>query len=151
MPKTWEEFISSGATEEDKAKALALVKAACECAGTFFEPDDVPNSVACVQRSVYRYTACGAYCEFDFEEGMVVLGSIVEGVDWGTENHELAWPFTPEDWSKALDEVEDEARSIWHDTHGCPECARLLGIEYVPGQTVICLECKECGGDGEIV
>jgi len=151
MPSSWEDFISSDAADEAKAKALEMVKAACGCAGTEFERDDVPNSIACVQRSVYRYTACGAYCEFDFEEGTVILGSIVEGVDWGTDNHELVWPFTRDDWNRALDEVEDEAKSIWHDTHGCPECARLLGIEYVPGQTVICLECGECDGQGEIV
>jgi len=151
MPMSWEHFIASDATDDTKARALEMVRAACEFSGAFLDPEDVRASIAYVQRSVYKYTTCGAYCEFDFDEGTVVLGSIVEGVDWGTDNHELSWPFTLEDWNKALGEVEDEAKSIWHDTHGCEECARLLEIEYVPGQTVICLECTECGGEGEIV
>mgnify|MGYP007090462643 CR=1 FL=1 len=67
------------------------------------------------------------------QQGMLVtallVGSIVEGVDYGTDNIEVNAKQTDEDpsdyrtrFDAALSEVEKEANAIWNDTHGCESC-----------------------------
>jgi hypothetical protein len=78
----------------------------------------------------------------------VTVGSIVEGVDWGTDTHTLRYPFEIQDFWDALQAVEDEANEIWHDTHGCDDC----GMEHPEwGTQMINLECKTCNGEGAII
>ena len=76
-------------------------------------------SVAQVKRSTYKYTSCGAWLETD-KEG-VSVGSIVEGVDQGTETYQLNYPFEIKDFWNSLDAVEQEAKEIWNSTHGCED------------------------------
>ena len=88
-----------------------------------------------IKRNTYKYTDCGAWFEFEGrlnEEwdckglesqlindplfnsgGKVTVGSIVEGVDYGTENHTLQFPFTLQEFWDALDDVEVEASYLW--------------------------------------
>tara|TARA_R100001082_G_C4243108_1_gene108216 strand:- start:156 stop:521 length:366 start_codon:yes stop_codon:yes gene_type:complete len=99
-----------------------------------------------VKRSTYKYTSCGAWIAE--EDQGVRVGSIVEGCDWGTETHELNYPFEIDCFWKALELVEKEAEEIWKDTHGCEDC----GDECVDtGYTPINPECKSCEGEGLIL
>jgi|TARA_R110000824_G_scaffold2419_11_gene11309 hypothetical protein len=104
-----------------------------------------------LKRSTYKYTSCGAWVD-ENEQG-VTLGSIVEGVDEGTEIHSLAYPFTIEEFWAALQAVEDEASKIWEDTHGCEDChdhpqVDGWGNENEFGAWPINPECKTCEGGG---
>jgi len=78
----------------------------------------------------------------------VTVGSIVEGVDWGTTPHTLRYPFEIQDFWDALQAVEDEANEIWYDTHGCDDC----GTKHPEwGTQMINSECKTCKGEGVII
>ena len=99
-----------------------------------------------VKRSTYKYTSCGAWIAE--EDKGIIVGSIVEGCDHGTEAHELNYPFEIDCFWKALESVEKEAEEIWNDTHGCEDC----GDECVDtGYTPINPECKSCEGEGIIL
>ena len=99
-----------------------------------------------VSRTTYKYTQCGAWCE-KTEDG-VSVGSIVEGVDYGTETHTLTYPFNLDEFWEKLQLVEDEAKQIWDDTHGCEDCHN--GVE-LDGATPIDVFCETCKGEGRII
>ena len=128
------------------------------------------ESVEDVERNVYKYTSCGAWFSFEGRsnggwdhwgevqliddplynsEGKVTVGSIVEGVDYGTEEHTLQFPFTLEEFDQALDEVEKEAEYIWNETHGCDDC--FLNIGFTDSVRAINPDCKTCKGKGIII
>ena len=46
-----------------------------------------------VSRAIYKATPCGAYVAKASGTQGVVVGSIVEGIDRGTQEHELLFPF----------------------------------------------------------
>tara|TARA_Y100000401_G_scaffold34902_1_gene26045 strand:- start:102 stop:491 length:390 start_codon:yes stop_codon:yes gene_type:complete len=107
-----------------------------------------------VKRSTYKYTSCGAWIAE--EDQGVRVGSIVEGCDWGTETHELNYPFEIDCFWKALELVEKEAKEIWNDTHGCEDChdhpqVDEWGNEREFGAWPINPECKTCNGEGSIL
>jgi hypothetical protein len=97
-----------------------------------------------VERNTYKYTSCGAF--FAKEDWGVAVGSIVEGVDYGTETHTLTYPFEIDAFWSALKEVEDEADEIWKATHGCDDC----GIETDRGMAIN-PDCKTCKGEGAMI
>ena len=99
-----------------------------------------------LKRNIYKYTACGAWVTED-EQG-VTLGSIVEGVDEGTETHSLTYPFTIDQFQDALQSVEDEADEIWKATHGCEDCNMVS--DFHEGLHAVNPECKTCKGEGMI-
>ena len=128
------------------------------------------ESVEDVERTVYKYTSCGAWFSFEGRsnggwdhwgevqlkddplynsEGKVTVGSIVEGVDYGTEEHTLQFPFTLEEFDQALDEVEKEVEYIWNETHGCDDC--FLNIGFTDSVRAINPDCKTCKGKGIII
>ena len=100
-----------------------------------------------LKRNVYKYTSCGAWVSED-EQG-VTLGSIVEGVDEGTQTPTLNYPFTIDQFQDALQSVEDEADEIWKATHGCEDChdEPLWTGKAWP----INPDCKTCRGEGVII
>jgi len=127
------------------------------------------KTVADIERTVYKYTNCGAWFSFEGrlnEEwdckglepqlindplhnsgGEVTVGSIVEGVDWGTEEYTLQFPFTLVEFNQALDDVEEEAELIWNDTHGCDDCSPFTELGY----RIINPVCPTCKGEGIIM
>tara|TARA_R110002020_G_scaffold434121_1_gene644277 strand:+ start:373 stop:738 length:366 start_codon:yes stop_codon:yes gene_type:complete len=99
-----------------------------------------------VERATYKYTNCGAWCREI--HGGIEVGSIVEGVDEGTDTHALEYPFKISEFWDALQAVEDEALEIWNDTHGCEDC----GMEHPEyGSQMINPDCKTCKGQGQII
>jgi hypothetical protein len=77
----------------------------------------------------------------------ISVGSIVEGVDWGTEDHVLNYPFSEKAFWEAVERVEQEASDIWNETHGCPKCGPVGGTGY----RAINPKCKSCKGHGIII
>lgn len=143
---------------------------------------DVRELVERISRRVYKYTDCGAWLApiqsevWDPQHGHlparhpdgalvgVAVGSIVEGVDdASTEVHDLPFPFAEKAFWAALQAVEDEASSLWKQTHGCATCCAHwkaegwttdeFGNEFEgdDGCTPIWDECPDCGGSGAII
>jgi hypothetical protein len=71
----------------------------------------------------------GTWADMDSQGVLVtalMVGSIVEGCDQGTDQHELGVKQLDEEpkafaerFYKAVEAVNAEANSIWNDTHGC--------------------------------
>ena len=105
----------------------------------------------------------GTWKDMD-SQGMLVtallVGSIVEGVDYGTDDIEVVANQTDEDpsdyrtrFDAALTEVEQQADSIWNDTHGCESCAAYwtdqgLDIDDSGGLVPVYKYCPDCQGSG---
>jgi hypothetical protein len=99
----------------------------------------------------------------------LMVGSIVEGCDQGTDEHELEIKQLDEEpkafaerFHKAVKEVNDEANSIWNDTHGCETCAKHWHgegwetgeygrFEGNDGMTPVWKDCPDCGGGGAVI
>jgi hypothetical protein len=102
-----------------------------------------------LDRVVYKGTNCGAWAKIvkKGKDYKVSVGSIVEGVDYGTNTYSLTTPFKSKDFWANLVMVEQEAKDIWDDTHGCPKC----GSENPDtGCIAINPKCKSCKGEGII-
>ena len=100
----------------------------------------------------------GTWKEMD-QQGVLVtamlVGSIVEGVDYGTDDVEIEANQVDEEpsgyrarFDAALTEVEQQADSIWNDTHGCETCAKHLGVNLDDEMSPIWTDCPDCSGDG---
>jgi len=88
----------------------------------------------------------------------LLVGSIVEGVDYGTDDIEVDAKQTEEDpsdyrtrFDAALAEVENQAKSIWNDTHGCETCAEHWGINPDEEMSPIWTKCPDCNGNGTVI
>ena len=93
----------------------------------------------------------------------LLVGSIVEGVDYGTDNIEIDAKQTDEDpaeyrkrFDAAMTEVEQQADSIWNDTHGCESCAahwtdQGLDIDDSGGLVPVYKYCPDCNGNGTVI
>jgi len=108
----------------------------------------------------------GTWKEMD-QQGVLVtsllVGSIVEGVDDGTDNIEVDAKQTDEDpsdyrtrFDAALTEVENQAKSIWNDTHGCESCVAYwtdqgIDIDDSGGLVPVYKYCPDCQGQGQIM
>jgi hypothetical protein len=71
-----------------------------------------------ISRAIYKGTDCGAYVAP--QDGStaaavwgIVIGSIVEGCDFGTTTYPLAFPFTVSDFWARVEAVEAEAGALW--------------------------------------
>lgn len=117
-------------TASNKAEFLKLIEA-----------DDEAHA----KKMVYKGTNCGAWLHFD--TGSIHVGSIVEGVDEGTQSYCLEYPITISTFWEKLALVEMEADQIWKDTHGCKSC----GPERETGHIAINGACLTCGGYGVII
>jgi len=132
-----------------------------EVSGTCF--DDYHEKM--VQKTLHcdELRHLGTWKEMD-ERGQLIVsfivGSIVEGVDYDTDNIEVDAKQLDQEPSEyrsrfyaALQEVEDQARSIWNDTHGCESCAAYwtdqgLDIDDSGGLVPVYKYCPECRGTG---
>lgn len=133
-----------------------------EVSGTCF--DDYHEKM--VQKTLHcdELRHLGTWKEMD-QQGMLatslLVGSIVEGCDYGTDNIEVVANQVEEDpsdyrtrFDAALSKVEQEAQSIWNDTHGCESCAAHWvgeGIDLDGEMSPIWIECPDCQGQGQIM
>ncbi len=114
----------------------------------------------------------GTWSDMDAQGILVtalMVGSIVEGVDHGTDEHEIEAKQLDEEpkqfakrFFEAVEEVSAEANSIWNDTHGCETCAKHWHQEGLiewgkggqngnDGMTTIWKDCPACGGAGSVI
>ena len=107
--------------------------------------------------------ALGTWADMDKAGKLAVcfyVGSIIEGVDYDTDLHEVR-PIQEEEEPEvfrdrldtAVTEVNDEANSIWNQTHGCDTCnahwvAEGCGDGTIDGATPVWSECPDCDGEG---
>lgn len=113
-----------------------------------------PESWASV---VYKKTTCGAWMTAG--QSSITIGSIVEGTDCEVAPVTLSWPFTPAKFWNTLEEIEDEADRIWHETHGCEGCAeKWMYVDHggdpitgCDGMTPTHPDCPCCGGAGVVI
>lgn len=104
------------------------------------------DSESSAKKMIYKGTDCGASLNFDSDG--VSVGSIVEGCDHETETHEYHYGgFTLDMFYNGLEMVEEEAKEIWNETHGCRDCDPRFEDELVPVNP----ECKSCNGEGIII
>jgi hypothetical protein len=88
--------------------------------------------------------------------GIRILGisvsSIVEGVDATVEGDKIVWTAgrspTLVDFWNLVESVDDEAKAIWNDTHGCDDCWNGADCEGEYGGKVVDPDCKSCNGEG---
>lgn len=81
------------------------------------------------------------------EEWVFRCGSIVEGVDAEVMPEEVVLPCVPSDLDRAVKAVEDAAKSLWNETHGCDNCS----AENDTGYRSINHACTACHGEGTIL
>ena len=103
----------------------------------------------------------GTWKDMDLQGVLVtslLVGSIVEGVDYGTDDIEVDAKLTDEDpdeyrkrFDAALIEVEQQADSIWNDTHGCETCAKHFGIDLSEELSPVWTDCPRCLGFGSVI
>jgi hypothetical protein len=124
--------------------------------GTCF--DDYHEQMVCKTINADDLHELGTWKAMD-ERGQLAVsftvGSIVEGVDYGTDDIEVEakqLDEEPSEFSKrfyaALKEVEEQAESIWQDTHGCETCARNFKIDLNEEHSPIWKMCPACQGNG---
>jgi hypothetical protein len=105
----------------------------------------------------------GTWKDMD-QQGVVVtsllVGSSVEGVDEGTDNIEVDAKQAEEDpldyrtrFDASLIEVEQQAESIWNNTHGCESCVAYwtdqgIDIDDSGGLVPVYKYCPDCQGSG---
>lgn len=64
------------------------------------------------KRNAYKYTDCGMFVEF--KDDGIVVGSIVEGSDYGTTTFDLNYGSFNKDYLETvIKEIESEATIIW--------------------------------------
>lgn len=109
------------------------------------------ENMAQLSALAFDATDCGAYVAQHADgPGAIVVGSIVEGVDYGTEPIELEFPFTIKDFYEALEKTDLEADVIWRDTHGCSRCEYEGFLNPETGYVMVNPECPACFGHGEV-
>lgn len=71
------------------------------------------DTKAGAKRNIYKNTDCGAWISFN--PTGIVIGSIVEGLDFGTTTYPLHYAdnFTGADLQARIDAVEREASALW--------------------------------------
>ena len=76
-----------------------------------------------VEKAVFKGTECGAWitCETGPKGYSCMVGSIVEGSDADCTPVRLYFPFQSRELEAALDQIEDEALTIWEELNSeCP-------------------------------
>lgn len=105
-----------------------MIKNINDLASQYFGLDVAHHHV--MKKALYRDTNCGAWIEF--EDAGIKVGSIVEGLDFGTNIYPLSYPFTSEDLEKRVQAIEAEAHAlwVWCNEDGCEGDAPDVGWDY---------------------
>jgi hypothetical protein len=72
-------------------------------------------TVRSIQRRIYKDTACGA--SITIHVWGVEVSSIVEGSDAEVPPCSLAYPFTGDDFDRAVEHVEEVADELWREAN----------------------------------
>lgn len=64
------------------------------------------------KRNLYKHTNCGAFLEF--KRGRIIIGSIVEGSDFGTTTFDIKYKDVNRGYiENVISRIENEASQIW--------------------------------------
>ena len=107
--------------------------------------------VSAISHTLYKHTSCGIcfHAVNDCENRVVSVAGYCEGVDIDCDSHELKFPFSADEFWKAVDNADNDGINLWNDTHGCEHCYDGLEGEY--GYTPIQPNCNHCYGEGVIL
>jgi hypothetical protein len=97
----------------------------------------------------------------------IMVSSIVEGIDACTDSYEVdILNHEPEEirvaFYKAVEDVNNEANSLWNESHGCATCAKHWNDDpedwqgedderWDCGDTPVWSDCPACGGRGTVI
>lgn len=81
----------------------------------------------------------------------VEFGSIVEGIDATTDIYTVLYPCDSTEVDKAIQAIEDEARELWDNTHGCSKCWDGAGGRGINGIRPVDPDCSYCHGQGTVI
>lgn len=81
-----------------------------------------------IKKALYKATSCGVSVQF--KDDSITICSIVEGVDYGTQEHTLIYPFSDSVFEEVILIVEREAQEIWNNTHGCDDCGLGGAVKF---------------------
>ena len=85
-----------------------------------------PNDL---ERSVYKYTDCGAWIEWDEKE--IRIGSIVENSDAVFSCDPLIFPFDTQEYYDAIEWLEQETSIEWNRcNYGDEELRKMIDLVY---------------------
>jgi len=124
----------------------------------------VEGDCTAIAHRIYDETECGAYLaiqgEGDDIDGITV-GAVVDGTEHVTRIVYLPFPFYPGDLRDALALVEAEAKAIWDETHGCPDCfggdettnafSEVSADGDDLGERPVDPDCPTCHGEGIVI
>ena len=102
-----------------------------------------------ISHTLYKYTDCGICFHSVSEDGPIIVAGYCEGVGIDCDSHELKFPFSADEFWKAVDNADNDGIELWNDTHGCEHCYDGLEGEY--GYTPIDPNCNHCHGEGVIL
>ena len=116
------------------------------------------STIEALSKAIYNNTDCGAYIEpildnlGSLEWHAIMLGSIVEGVDINVGPVTLDFgSFNIMQFWSALQQIEDEAKEIWNDTHGCNDCYHDVKIYNAYNNNPVNPLCETCNGLGVVI
>lgn len=105
--------------------------------------------MAQISHVLFKHTDCGICFHSVSEDGPIIVAGYCEGVDIDCPSYELNYPFSSDDFWKAVDNADNDGVGLWNDTHGCEHCYDGLEGEY--GYTPINPNCNHCHGEGVIL
>lgn len=140
-------------------RAIRSLADLCEYLGA-----DSPRDL---NRRIYEDTDCGASISLYLEDGRALhngwreldtlpldtplrgftIQSIVEGIDATADGEMVLLPCRHRDVDVAIQWVEDEARRLWDETHGCEDCGTG---DTETGYHPINPDCTSCHGQGTV-
>ena len=74
----------------------------------------VGSTVGSLKRDIYKYTACGAWVDWDDKK--VTIGSIVEGTDVEFSKT-FFFPFDSKEIDTWFDELEELTDEVWYEVN----------------------------------
>lgn len=102
-----------------------------------------------LSNTIYKHTTCGAWLQF--VANGIQIGSIVEGVEQSAEPITLRFPFSAKQLGQAIDDIEQQCRDIWMETHGCDQCEADGWEDPETGYIRVNPNCPECKGEGIVI
>lgn len=91
--------------------------------------DYIGTTVEHLERTIYKYTNCGAWINWDEKE--IRIGSIVENSDAEFSCDPLVFPFDTQEYCDAIEWLEQETNIEWNRcNYGDEELRKMIDLVY---------------------
>lgn len=107
----------------------------------------VPCDADAVARYVYKNTESGVSCRVTVDDGVIITG-YCEGDVGDCPTYKIGWGFTDAAFDEIVARADDDACSLWEETHGCSACGTWTNDQ---GLRRVNPKCPECQGGGRIL